>query len=194
MCGGKNKSEVKKKEKSSHISLIQKRIRFADLRHMFPQSRLCLCDDGDCGGDGEELERKKAQNKSTHVNLSSLFISAKKEKGKNGGKTWTALSLPLPLFLLNSQIESRKAHLPIQSNPNQTKEPSLPPNLPLVFSFLPPSPHLSLHHPIPSLRKKTTKKEEKNIPKKPQYIHHPTQHFSARHISPEFSIRPKTPR
>lgn len=66
--------EVKKKEKSSHISLIQKRIRFADLRHMFPQSRLCLCDDGDCGGDGEELERKKAQNKSTHVNLSSLFI------------------------------------------------------------------------------------------------------------------------
>lgn len=59
VCGGKNKSEVKKKEKSSHISLIQKRIRFADLRHMFPQSRLRLCDDGDCGGDGEELETKK---------------------------------------------------------------------------------------------------------------------------------------
>lgn len=85
VCRGQDKSEVKKKEKSSHISLIQKRIRFADLRHMFPQSRLCLCDDGDCGGDGEELERKKAQNKSTHVNLSSLFISAKKEKRKKGG-------------------------------------------------------------------------------------------------------------
>lgn len=142
---GRNKSEVKKKEKSSHISLIQKRIRFADLRHMFPQSRLCLCDDGDCGGDGEELERKKAQNKSTHVNLSSLFRLAKKEKGKKG----TTLSLPLPLFLLDSQIESSKAHLPIQSNPILSKEPSLPPNLPLVFSFLPPSIFSSPSHPSP---------------------------------------------
>lgn len=125
---------------------------------MFPQSRLCLCDDGDCGGDGEELERKKAQNKSTHVNLSSLFILAKKG---------TTLSLPLPLFLLDSQIESSKAHLPIQSNPILSKEPSLPPNLPLVFSFLPPSiypspsPPPPLSHPNSPTQKEREKEKEK---------------------------------
>lgn len=192
---GKNKSEVKKKEKSSHISLIQKRIRFADLRHMFPQSRLCLCDDGDCGGDGEELERKKAQNKSTHVNLSSLFISAKKEKRKKGGKKRTTLSLPLPLFLLDSQTESSKAHLPIQSNPIQTKEPSLPPNLPLVFSFFPPSIYPSLLIPIPPPKKrktKTKKQKQKKGKKKKRKKHtkeapiHPSSHpafFCTTHLA-----------
>lgn len=127
---------------------------------MFPQSRLCLCDDGDCSGDGEELERKKAQNKSTHVNLSSLFILAKKRE-KRKAKKKTTLSLPLPLVLLDSQIESSKAHLPIQSNPILSKEPSLPPNLPLVFSFFPPSIFSSPSHPNSPTPKKTKKEKKK---------------------------------
>lgn len=91
------------------------------------------------------------------------------------GKKRTALSLPLPLFLLDCQIESSKAHLPIQSNPIQSKEPSLPPNIPLVFSFFPPSICPSPSHPKPSLPlslipipppKKTKKRKNKKKTKK----------------------------
>lgn len=131
------------------------------------------------------------------MNLSSLFISAKKEKGKKGVKKRTALSLPLPLFLLDSQIESSKAHLPIQSNPNQTKEPSLPPNLPLVFSFLPPSIYPSLLIPIPPpkkenaeskprKKKKVTKKKKENKKHTKEAPIHPSSHpafFCTTHLA-----------
>lgn len=73
----------------------------------------------------------------------------KKRERKIGGKKRTALSLSLPLFLLDSRTESSKAHLPIQSNPILSKEPSLPPNLPLLFSFFPPPIYPSLSHPSP---------------------------------------------
>lgn len=125
------------------------------------------------------------------MNLSSLFILAKKG---------TTLSLPLPLFLLDSQIESSKAHLPIQSNPILSKEPSLPPNLPLVFSFFPPSIFSSPSHPspLPSLslppqfphpkeeKKKTEKKKRKKEKHTKEAPIHPSSHpafFCTTHLA-----------
>lgn len=86
--------------------------------------------------------------------------------------------LSFPLFLLDSQIEGSKAHLPIQSNPILSKEPSLPPNLPLVFSSLSPSIYPSLLIPIPQPKKEKrrlnlNKKKKKNKKKTKTYQRSP---------------------
>lgn len=159
---------------------------------MFPQSRLCLCDDGDCGGDGEELERKKS---TKQINTCESFLSFQISKKRNNPLSSSpSLSARQPdravkLIYQSSPIRSYPKNPLFHPTSLSCSPCSLPP------SFHPPlTPHpspLSLSSQFPHPKRKCRqKKTKKKIKRKEKHTKeapiHPSSHpafFCTTHLA-----------